>query len=297
MKVTLGAVVLLIVAACGALPGTGNAYPSPPTSALAAWQSFPATQVPRPIIAFWDIRSTGGGYTSGDGKIAGFCNKFTLSVVLPALVPGQAVATWANGTGATYSSISAFDAFFAMSHAPTGMQSQECARVAPLNITGVRFGTAQIMTDRGTATMSAWVFEVTGIMGELPYPALPRSAFWNGSLATLSLGESANVSPDGRSVTFHFTGAPPTAGPCGADYSGAVAESSSAIAIAVLDIRPRSSDGPVACTAIGAFRSVTVNLTGPLGGRVVLNASGDAVEVCPEADLPASGPPFLTARC
>lgn len=299
MKVTLSAVVLLMVAACGALPHPvpGNAHPSPPTSALVAWDSFPATHVPRPIIALWEIRPTGGGYTANDGKIAGFCNKFLLSAVLPAQVQAQAMATWANGTSATYPSISAADAFFAMSHAPTEMQSQDCARVPPLNVTGVRFGTAQITTDRGAASVSAWLFESPGVMGDVPYPALPRSAFWNSSLTNLSLDESANVSPDGRAVTFHFAGAPPTAGPCGAEYSGALAESSSAVAVAVLAIPHESSGGPVACTAIAAFRSVTVSLATPLGGRVVLNASGSAVEACPDASAPANGLPASTARC
>jgi hypothetical protein len=282
MKVMLGSAALVLLAACGALPGNGNAYPSPPTSALAAWQSFPATQVPRPIILFWDVRPSGAGYASGDAKIAGFCNKYSLSVALPTEAPGPAIATWPDGTSATYPAIFASDAFFAMSHAPTAMQSQDCARVASLNVTGVRFGTAQITTDRGTATMSAWLFAAGGANGELPYPALPRSAFWNGSLTNLSLGESATVSADGRTVTFRFTGAPATAGPCGADYSGAVAESSSAVAVAVLAIPHESSGGPVACTAIGAIRSVTVKLAGVLGGRVVVNVSGEAVEACPE---------------
>jgi hypothetical protein len=277
MKVTLGCVVLLLTAACGATPGAGNPHPSPPTSALVAWTSFPATGVPRPIIAFWDLRPTGGGYTSGDGKVAGYCNKFTLSAVLPSQVAGQAIAKWANGTSATYVPISASAAFFAMSHAPSAMQSQDCARVAALNVTGVRFGTAQVTTDRGVATMSAWLFTATGVMGELPYPALPPLAFWKGSMTGLSLSESATVSPDGRAVTFRFTGAPPTDGPCGADYSGAVAESNSAVAVAVLAIPHESSGGPVMCTAIAAFRSVTVELATPLGGRVVVNVSGYAV--------------------
>ena len=282
MKVKLACLAVLFVAACGAVHGNGNAYPSPPTSALAAWQSFPATLVPRPIIAFWDLRPTGGGFTSGNGKIAGFCNKFTLSAVLPVQVPARAVATWASGASTTYPSISASAAFFALSNAPSQMQSQDCAAVEPLDVTGVRFGTAQITTDRGPATMSAWLFTVTGVMGELPYPALPPAAFWTGSMTGLSLGESATVSPDGRIVTFHFSGAPPTAGPCGADYTGAVAESSSAVAVAVLAIPHESSGGPVMCTAIAAFRSVTVELATPLVGRVVVNASGAAVEMCPD---------------
>jgi hypothetical protein len=91
------------------------------------------------------------------------------------------------------------------------------------------------------------------------------------------------MSGDAHSLTFTFSGAPDNPGPCGADYTAAVAESPSAVAVAVLAIPHSAPDAPIACTAIAAIRSVTVNLAGPLGGRVVVNASGDIVTVCPEA--------------
>jgi hypothetical protein len=54
----------------------------------------------------------------------------------------------------------------------------------------------------------------------------------------------------------------------------------------VLAIPHSAPDAHIACTAIAAFRTVTVVLAGPLGGRVVVNASGDVVSVCPEAGKP-----------
>jgi hypothetical protein len=54
-----------------------------------------------------------------------------------------------------------------------------------------------------------------------------------------------------------------------------------------LAIPHSAPDAPIACTAIAAMRSVTVVLTAPLGGRVVVDASGDVVTVCPDAARPS----------
>jgi len=278
-------VALLMLAACCGAPPPGTALPSPPTEALAAWQSFPADQIPRPIILFFDLHPSGNGYAGGDEKIAAMCSKFALATTLPAQVPSQAVATWNNGTTVTYPAISAADAFVAMARA-AGVQSPDCATVAPLPITGTRFGTTQVKTDRGTATMSAWLFSATGANGDLAWPALARSAFWDDGTTRRAWDQSATASSDARVMTFTFTGAPDNPGPCGADYAAAVAESTSAVAIRVLAISHSAPGAPIACTAIAAVRTVTVVLGGPLGGRVLVNAEGDAVAVCAEAARP-----------
>ena len=286
MKRTLGALALLIVTACGAAPRPGTAYPSPPTEALTAWQSFPAKQVPRPIVVFWNGLSPAGGFAGDSEKIAGMCGKFTLAaVILPAQAPSQAVATWPDGTTATYSAISASDAFSEMTHVAVRMPGPECVSVAALPVTAARFGTAQVKTDRGTATVSSWLFTATGVLGDMAYPALPRSAYWDIGTDKRSSDQGASLSGDARVMTFTFTGAPGNPGPCGADYTAAVAESASAVAVAVLANPHSAPDAPIACAAIAAVRSVTVNLVSPLGGRVVVNASGDAVAVCPEASI------------
>jgi hypothetical protein len=286
MRLLLSAT-LVFVAACGAVPHplAGNAHPTPPTGALVAWQTFPADQTPRLIVPFWSIFSAAGGFTGGGTeKIAGMCGKLTLAAVtLPAEVPGAALAKWPDGTTATYRAISASDAFTGLIRVATEMQGAECASAAALPVTSARFGNALLKTDRGTATVSSWLFTATGVLGEMAYPALPRSAYWDDGTTRRSWGEGATMSGDAHSLTFTFTGAPDNPGPCGADYTAAVAESSSAIAVAVLAIPHSAPDAPIACAAIAAFRTVTVALAGPLGGRVVVNASGDVVTVCPEA--------------
>jgi hypothetical protein len=282
MKLLLGGAAVLLLTACGAMFGPGSAYPSPPTEALARWSDFPASQKPRPIILFWDFRPR-AGYSSSDAKIAGFCNKFTVAAAFPTEVPSQGVATWADGTTASYGSISAADAFSALSRIPTGMASDQCAKVAALPITGVHLGTAQLATDRGGARMTAWLFTATGALGDMAYPALSPSAFWKEGISNSLSDGVASLGPDSHTLTFSFPGIPSKPGPCGADYTGSVAESASAVAVAVLAIPHASSSGPVACTLEAQERSVTITLTTPLGGRVVVNAAGDAVVVCPEA--------------
>jgi len=287
MKVGFVAIVLLMTAACCGPTPRGTAYPSPPTEALAAWQSFPANQVPRPIVMFWNSFVPAGGFAGDNEKIAGMCGKFVLASPLPVQVPSQAVATWTNGTTAAYSAISASEAFAEMTHVATRMPGPECVSVSALPITAARFGAAQLKTDRGTVTLSSWLFTATGVVGEMAYPALARTAYWDLGTNKRSWDQGAAVSGDARVMTFTFTGAPDNPGPCGADYTGAVAESPSAVAIAVLAIPHSAPDAPIACTAIAAKRSVTVVLTAPLGGRVVVNASGDAVTVCPDAARPS----------
>jgi hypothetical protein len=141
-------------------------------------------------------------------------------------------------------------------------------------------------TDRGTATMSAWLFTATGAEGDLAYPAVPASAFWGGSRIDQSSNGGASVSADGLSLTFFFIGSQEGNGPCQANYKGVVAESRTAVALSaetVIDPKASVPSSPGACQAMGYQRSVRVTLDSPLGGRVVVDSRGAAVAVCPEA--------------
>jgi hypothetical protein len=299
IRLACTAFVVVLIGGCGASPGGGVPVVSPPTGALVAWQAFPADRVPRPIVLIGGFSPAGfsttplRGFSPGDGKLAAICNKFALGIQLPTEVPNLAVASWPDGTSVTYPAISVTEAYTAMRSAPT--EQTGCDSVAPLVITGARLGTAGFGTDRGTAQMSAWLFSATGALGELGYPAVTRSAFWGGA-STGSASGGATVSRDGLSLTFGFVGAPAGNGPCDANYTGVVAESRSAVAVAVQMIPSQPQSGPVACTAIGVFRTVTVSLARPLDGRVVVDASGSAVSVCP-AGLPAASPGFGSPAC
>ena len=280
-----GAVAVLSIVACGPAPGGATPVVSPPTSALVPWQGFPASQHPRPIVWLGNA-SPANGFDPGDAKIAFFCGKFTLGSTLPKNLPSPAVATWTDGARATYAGISAAGALAAIARAASGMSASDCAAVAPLVVSAARLGTFDFDTDRGKARMTAWLFTAAGASGEVAYPALAQTAFWSGGMSVQSSKGGAGLSADGLSLTFTFEGSPDVPGPCGADYKGVVAESSAAVAVAVQEI---SHAGPndIACPAIAQERSVTVILASPLGGRVVVDASGDAVTVCPEASAKA----------
>jgi hypothetical protein len=280
-KLRLGVVALVTALGCGGQPAA-NPPPKPPTTAVAAWQGFPADRVPRPVVLFWDLLPAGGGFASNAAKTAGSCNKFVPGADLPSGAPGQAIATWADGVSATYAAMSAADAVAARSHPPPGVRSQDCTSVPALVLNGARFSTTRFKTDRGTATMSAWLFTSPTVDGDLAFPALPLSAYWADGTSSPAQ-ETATVGADGRVVKFKFWGAPSTSGPCGADYKSVVAESVSAAAIALWAIPHAASNGPGACPAIAEQRTLTVTLASALGARVLADSAGAAVAVCREA--------------
>jgi hypothetical protein len=274
MKRLVGMAALLLVMACGELPGPGSsAPPSPPTAALAAWANFPANQVPRPIVLL-GIDPTGQAFTTAS-KIAALCRMFALDIELPAETPKQSTASWADGTSATYFAISAADAFRALTRAPRASGGM-CSGAVPLSVTAAHFGVAAFSTDRGTAQMSAWLFTVPGARADFIYPAVPLSAIWHGGVTDRQGSGGARMSADGRTLEFGFVG-----GECDAGYQSAVAESRAAVAVAV---KATPKYGPdQACSAVGILRSIKVTLASPLGGRVLLTAAGDPAVVCLEA--------------
>jgi hypothetical protein len=260
----------------GASPSTGV---SPPTGALAAWQGFPADQRPRPIVLLEQPPRWPGFPTNG-GKIAALCQLFAApSVPLPTETPPPAVVAWPDGTRGSYPSLAAADAYATMSHVDSKAQNQpQCATATPLQVTGVRLDTAEFITDRGRAQMPSWLFAVSGGLADAAYPAIAPAALWRGGEAAGFSGSSATIGPDDRRLTFGFTGSPAGSGPCSARYRAGVAESATAVAVAIETI-PSSPPVGTACTVIAYSRTVTVILSRPLGGRVVVDASGHAIPV------------------
>ncbi len=277
----LALVAIALVLGCGTLEGPRTGTISPPTDALARWKDFPADRVPRPIVLLDDFLA-GQAFDTGEAKLAAVCGKFAMSVPFPAEVPHQAEASWPDGTKYTYPAVSARDAFGAMQGGP-GASSPDCSTVAPLPLTAARFGPAAFTTDRGKAQISAWLFKATGARVELAQPAVPKTSIWGGGVTDAWIGDTATVSPDGRVITYTFVGAAPPDQPCGAGYTGVVAESNHAVAVAVQSSPGRVVGGGNACPAIGYLRTVTIQLAGPLGGRVLVDASAHVVAVCPEA--------------
>ena len=274
----------LSVIACGPANNGNAVVPtpiSPPTGALLAWGTFPASQTPRPVVLIGNGSPNSGFGNSEDAKMAAKCHRLTTAITLSKVIPRTTNATWSTGTKASYPSMSAAATFAAMTHLGPTPEST-CVDVHPQVVTAVKFGAYGLSTDRGHAQIDSWVFTMSRIDGEIAYPALAPSALWNADVSKGSVSTGSTVSADGRSLTYTFYGAPDGAGPCGADYKAVVAESQAAVAIA-LQATPHAAPGqPVACPAVAQQRKVVVTLAQPVGGRVVVDATGDLISVCPD---------------
>lgn len=278
----LTAVAAVALVACGAVNGGNAVLPtpiSPPVGALAGWSSFPAEQKPRPIV--WLQNLSPDGYGTGQAKMAAYCNKYVAGSVLTTAVPASTVATWADGTSATYRGISASVALAALAADKSHAQDPQCSSTPPIFINGARLGSFDFITDRGRANMTAWLFTAVGVNGKVAYPAIVPSAFWKGSIVSQFGTGAALLSADGRSITYTFYGTPSRPGPCGADYKGVVAESRSAVAIALQEFPHAAPAQGFACDAMAQQRFVTVALAQPLAGRVLVDGSGNVTWVCP----------------
>jgi hypothetical protein len=280
MPKSAAAIVLaLVVAACGAVPGGhGNLpAPSPPTAALANWSDFPVNTKPRPIIWFGDvIEEVGPGMFPDDkSKLTWVCDKFVLGpgLALSSISAATATAKWTSGASASYPSIGSGQAWSALMARPRGGNTADCASLKPFVITAVRWGTAEFATDRGGATMSAWLFDVPEAKGYLGYPALDPSAYWTGRAITSDgQGLGARVSADGRTLTIGAIGARDQSGPCGSDYTTSAAESTTAVAVA---IKTYPHDAQAVCDLVARMYSIDVHLKAPLGDRVLLDENGN----------------------
>ena len=254
---------------------------NPPTQALSGWASFPAGQTPRPVVLVGTNSPTDGFANNEDAKSAAKCHKLTTAITPSKVIPGTANVTWSSGTKAGYPSISAATAWAAMKQPGPGPAASSCVVVHPMVVAAIRWGAYDLPTDRGRAQVDSWLFTMSGMSGEIAYPALAPSAVWNADMSKASVSPGSTISADGLTLTFRFDGEVAT-GQCGADYRWVVAESQTAVAIALQTI-PHSTDANLACPAVAQQRHVDVSLASPLGGRVVLDASGNFTWVCPTA--------------
>jgi hypothetical protein len=206
--------------------------------------------------------------------MAAVCGFFTLNAPLPTDYSTYSAVTGPDHESGSYLTIPAGEALWALSRGK-GQTGSGCGTAAPLAITAVRLGTFAFDTDRGKLEIPAWLFTATGASGDLAYPAIAPTAFWNRGMSTDSHSDTVNVSADGSSITETVRA---TQGACATSYRGVEAESASAVAIW---LKPTGSSGEV-CMRATHDQLVTVTLANPLGGRVVVDAYGFVSTVCPE---------------
>jgi hypothetical protein len=188
--------------------------------------------------------------------------------------------------------MTATEAFAALTSGPIDPDITYCAAAQPMVVTGVHLGTNPFGTDRGIAEISAWIFTVAGMTGDLAYPAVVPPAIW-GDGKSRGKGYKTTAGTDAHTLSYTFYGDPSMC----ADYTAAVAESSTAVAIAVRAV-PGGSPQSGACQAPRpVMRSVTVKLASAVIGRVVVDAKSNALWLCPAGSTEVSFAGGETARC
>jgi hypothetical protein len=88
---------------------------------------------------------------------------------------------------------------------------------------------------------------------------------------------SLATEPEPGVLVVSFWGRPPRGGPtdyCGADYTGTAAETAARIVVTVYEhSNPPPPNVRIACPALAAGREVRLTLTGPVGGRTVVDGA------------------------
>ena len=225
----------------------------------------------------------------GDWELAvGDNNKLALATghlvaagPLPA-APGRGKVLDGSGRGVSTTVISADDALAAMT-----ARRSNCDGCTDLRVTGADLTTMDVATSTGTATVPAWRFALAGTAVRVLRVAVPLSGLIRATPPSTtqphpgdgSWADSFSLLPDGRTLRLHFVGSPDEPGPCGADYRGEQYPSSTAVVVAVVEVPREDTGQDIACTAIGAERTVDVVLAAPLGDRTVLNLAGGGVVV------------------
>lgn len=157
------------------------------------------------------------------------------------------------------------------------------ATPSPLLVTRADRTSARFRTDRGLREFTAWRVEANGSVGPiwvLDERSLDMCWFPAEALSHPAVGapriDRAATGGDLGSLAVRFTGSRQGA----MDYRGVAVESASAVCV-VLSACPAGqppSSGS-AMRAVGSEREVIVRLRAPLGGRVLVNLDGGAVEV------------------
>ncbi len=184
--------------------------------------------------------------------------------------PPDGEVRWSDGTTATVPVLAAQQAVAAI----RAGDAAPCGDCASLRITAARLTTGPIETSRGPATAPVWEFTLQGTAVKVTRVAIADPVAvtlppWDPNDPPVGLAiDSASGTVGGRELTVAFIGAPlPGDQACGEDYTAQAVESDLAVVV-IVTRHPRLEFG--ACSAAGARRTASVELTAPLGERAVL---------------------------
>jgi hypothetical protein len=279
-----------IASGCGMVDlGNGDALRQRAQAVLAAWDTAQTgSQAAGLVIA--EGMSTlmvgpdwGSAIDGGNAKMAMMAGLFAAETPLSADTPPPGQVRWKDGTTQTLPVRSAAEAFEAMKADAEAIGS--CKTCTPLTVTGATLVTATFRTSRGEADAPAWEFSLKDTpvrmdrVAVLVAPAAPAAIAVDIPSGAFRI-DRATIDTSNLQLTVTFTGAPDSGDrPCGADYDAEAVESSVAIVV-VVHAHEHVSLLPVACSAVGAWRTATAGLAKPLGTRVLLDIiSAEPIQV------------------
>lgn len=272
------AVVMLALTGCSAsVAGAGidrGAARSAAHRVLADWTaSHPGTGASGPIFLPTGslIVQHGDWIVAGKDKQALLAGQFDLPAAPPP-PPAATVITWPDGTSVNATSLPPVEAIsqaFGPGADPT---------VPRVPVTSIAASTVVIPTTRGPATVPAWDLTLGG--GPAHLLVVSARAAARSALPTAEPGSSLtgierigqiSASSDGRTLTASFVGAPqPASQVCGEDYTAETIADGAAVVMIVFR-HPHTASPGVTCTAVGAPRTASAQLSEPLNGRPVLD--------------------------
>ena len=241
-------------------PSLGGSISTVSPQASEIWSTYPVSDSPRPLVLPWGpIVEPKDGYPDDVSKQAVAAGAIDGPDDLPA-PPGVVAAM----------PITSADEALTILRRGDGQQAQR------IKASAVKLGTAEFVTDRGPATLPAWLFTFPGVAEPLAVIAVASPArFAAADTAPLGTEMTGHVDASDTSVTVSFTGAAEGDGDCTADYRLDLIEHDTFVEASTTTTR----FGGGSCTAVGYRREVTATLSRPLAGRVLVDAATGAAVV------------------
>lgn len=284
---TIGRLAVLALSAGCLAAGTGCGNPEEAGAAPGAEVSEQRSrkvseQRAREVAAAWDgsTAATGwragyhpmgevielprGGLRSKADQQAYEDRRFVLEGALPATGPEDGRVTWAGGGSLARPLVAADESYRALT---VGGRIEAGPH---LTVTGAKLSEMTVATNRGPATVPAWLFTLDGyaaplkraavVPSELPAPPIGRARGVPGH----PLDRLVRITADGRSVTVSALH-----GACDDGPLVDVLETRGSVVLSA-SVKSRKSSGN--CTDQGILKQVTVELDRPVGERVLIDA-------------------------
>ncbi|UWP85594.1 hypothetical protein [Dactylosporangium fulvum] len=253
--------------------------------AVTRWAQFPADRAPRPVVLL-DELPLSSGFSDGSTQDAFRYGRYLLTTQEPLpQAPAKTVTVTLPGQPAVQlPAIGAQEAFVALRNVkPRNVASDAAEPTGVVRIIAVTFGSAMFRTDRGDASLPAWVFTVEGSSGPVLWPALAADGYVKAP-TKIQAPPLGPATARGSTVTIRLE-APEPACPGQPEhrYEPVVVESPRVVAIGLRAVVSGTAPGPAndSCGHVAMLRTAEyeMRLAAPLGARLLVGADGIPIQV------------------